>query len=511
MKKDSNKTLLKMEHITKSFSGVNVLQDVFFDLYPGEVHILAGENGAGKTTLIKILAGVHSDFKGEILLNGKRLKYKTPHDAATQGISAIHQEMSLVNSMTVADNIFLGREETRANLWMDFRSQYKKAQILMEQLSIDASLSRLVEDYPLSIRQMIEIAKALVYDAQIIIMDEPTSALNDVEVDRLFQIIRDLKQRGCGIIYISHRLEEIYKIGDRISVLRDGKNIGTSAVHDLSPEKLIRWMVSRNISQQFPPRSSSIGKTLFGVKNLFISDPSGSKRWAVEDISFDLHAGEILGIAGLQGSGKSELLNGLFGTFGKIVKGHISLKKKPFFIRTPKHSIEQGLALLTNDRKRTGLIPVMDITRNISLASIKSFSPGGWMKSRQEEEAARQGVEVFDIKIHSLDQEIKTLSGGNQQKVILAKWLETQPDVLLLDEPTIGIDVGAKHEIYELMNRWTSEGKAILLITSELPELLAMADRTIVMHRGKITAEFSHDEATQEKIIQAAIGGETTH
>ncbi len=503
--------MLKMEHITKSFSGVKVLHNVFFDLCPGEVHILAGENGAGKTTLVKILAGVHSDYQGEILLNGKLIKYKSPHDAAIQGISAIHQEMSLVNSMTVADNIFLGREKTCANLWMDYRSQYKKAQSLMEQLNIDASLSQPAENYPLSIRQMIEIAKALVYDAKIIIMDEPTSALNDVEVDRLFQIIRDLKQRGCGIIYISHRLEEIYEIGDRISVLRDGKNIGTSAVQELSPEKLIQWMVSRNISQQFPPRSSSIGKTLFGVKDLFISDPSGSKQWSVENVSFDLHAGEILGIAGLQGSGNSELLNGLFSTYGKIAKGHISLKNKPFFIRSPKHSIEQGLVLMTNDRKRTGLVPIMNVIRNVSLASIKSFSPWGWMKSRHEEEAARQNVEAFDIKIHSLDQEIHTLSGGNQQKVVLAKWLETQPDVLLLDEPTIGVDVGAKYEIYELMNQWTSEGKALLLLTSELPELLAMADRIIVMHRGKITAEFSHDEATQEKVIQAAVGGGTTH
>ena len=503
--------MLKMKHIVKSFSRVKVLHDVFFDLCPGEVHILAGENGAGKTTLIKILAGVHKDYQGEIRLNGRLVKFKSPHDAAIQGISAIHQEMSLVNSMTVADNIFLGREKTHANLWMDYRSQYKKAQTLLEQLGIDASLSQLVEDYPLSIRQMIEIAKALVYDAQIIIMDEPTSALNDVEVDRLFRVIRDLKQRGCGIIYISHRLEEIYEIGDRISVLRDGKYIGTSTADDLASEELIQWMVGRNIIQQFSPRSSSIGGKLFGVKGLFLSDPSGSKKWAVEDVSFDLHAGEILGIAGLQGSGKSELLNGLFSTFRKIARGHIFLENKPFHIGSPKYSIEQGLALITNDRKGTGLVPAMDVTRNISLASLKSFSPRGWMKSQQEEEAAKKDVESFDIKIHSLNQEIQTLSGGNQQKVVLAKWLETQPKVLLMDEPTIGVDVGAKHKIYALMNQWTSEGKAILLITSELPELLAMADRIIVMHRGKITAEFFRGEATQEKVIQAAMGEGTTN
>ncbi len=511
MSKKRSKVLLRMEHMGKSFSGVRVLDNVHLDLKSGEVHILAGENGAGKTTLIKILAGVHTDYEGEIILEGETVRFKSPHEAAIQGISVIHQEISLINSMTVADNIFLGREKTHANLWMDYHSQHKKAQTLLEQLGIDANLSQLAEDYPLSVRQMIEIAKALVYDAQIIIMDEPTSALNDMEVDRLFRIIRDLKRRGCGIIYISHRLEEIYEIGDRISVLRDGKYIGTSATNDLSSEELIQWMVGRNIIQQFPPYSSSIGSKLFEIKGLFLSDPSGSKKWAVEDVSFDLHAGEILGIAGLQGSGKSELLNGLFGAFGKIAQGHIFLENKPFHIHSPKHSIEQGLALITNDRKGTGLVPAMDVTRNISLASLKSFSPRGWMKSRQEEESAKQNVESFDIKIHSLNQEIQTLSGGNQQKVVLAKWLGTQPKVLLLDEPTIGVDVGAKHEIYALMNQWTSEGKAIFLISSELPELLAMADRIIVMHRGKITAEFFHDEANQEKVIQAAMGEGITH
>jgi len=506
-----NNTLLEMKHIGKSFSGVKVLHDVSFDLKPGEVHILAGENGAGKTTLIKILAGVHTDYEGEIWLEEERVLFRSPHEASLQGISAIHQEMSLVNSMTVADNIFLGREKTHANLWMDYRAQYKKAQGLMEHLGIEVDLFQPIENYPVSIRQMIEIAKALVYDARIIIMDEPTSTLNDVEVSRLFKIIENLKQRGCGIIYISHRLEEIYSIGERITVLRDGRYVGTLSTAELAPEVLIQWMVGRKISQQFPPRASTIGEKRLTVKEFFLTDPSSSKRWTVQDVSFDLHAGEVLGIAGLQGSGKSELLNGLFGTYGKATQGSIRLDGKPFHIRAPNDSIEQGLVLLTNDRKGTGLIPAMNVVRNVSLASLKSFSPRGWMQTRPEEEAVKEDVKAFDIKIHSLDQEVQTLSGGNQQKVVLAKWLETRPKVLLLDEPTIGVDVGAKHEIYALMNKWTSDDLAILLITSELPELLAMSDRIMVMHRGRITAEFSHEQATQEKIIQAAMGEGKVH
>lgn len=495
-----------MENISKSFSGVKVLDDVYFDLNAGEVHVLAGENGAGKTTLIKILAGVHTDYTGEIYLNGTPERFKSPHNAAESGISVIHQEMSLINPMSVVDNIFLGREKVRANIWMDHGSQEETARQLLNQLDIRIDLSLPVEEYPLSVRQMIEIAKALVYDAQIIIMDEPTSALNDFEVRRLFDIVRDLKQRKYGIVYISHRLEEIYEIGDRISVLRDGQAVGTARADDLSPPELIHWMVGREISQQFPERMTSVGKERLKVDHFFLPDPSEAKKWVVEDVSFSLHEGEILGIAGLRGSGKSELFNGLFGAYGKTGQGSILLDEVSFKPRSPIASIDQGLVLLTNDRKGTGLVPPMDIIRNITLSSVKSFSPLGWMHIQQEKTSAQSHIESLGIRAHSLYQEVDTLSGGNQQKVVLAKWLQTNPKVLLLDEPTLGVDVGAKHDIYALMNQWTLEGLAILLITSELPELLAMSDRILVMHRGKITAEFTRDEATQEKIIQAAMG-----
>jgi ABC-type sugar transport system ATPase subunit len=497
MNSEHTETLLQMEHITKSFSGVKVLEDVFFDLNPGEVHVLAGENGAGKTTLIKILAGVHTNFEGEIRLNGQSIRFKNPYDAAESGISAIHQDMSLINAMTVVDNIFLGREHAHANVWMDYRIQKKKAQKLLTQLGIDANLNLPVEEYP--------IAKALAYDARIIIMDEPTSALNELEVKRLFQIIQDLKQKKYGIIYISHRLEEIYEISDRISVLRDGKHIGTAKADDLSPQELIRWIVGREINQQFPDRTPGTGEERLRVENLYLPDPTGTKEWVVEDVTLSLNAGEILGIAGLRGSGNSELFHGLFGTYGKSVDGTVHLDGKPSKIQSPIQSIKHGLVLLTNDRKGTGLVLPMNIIRNISLSSLKAYSPSGWMQIQKEKNSAQDHIEAFGIKAQSMHQEVETLSGGNQQKVVLAKWLETHPKVLLLDEPTLGVDIGAKHDIYTLMNQWTAQGMAILLITSELSELLAMSDRIMVMHRGRITAEFTKAEATQEKIIHAAM------
>lgn len=500
--------LVRMERMGKSFSGARVLEDVPFDLKPGEVHILAGENGAGKTTLIKILAGVHTDHEGRIFLQDQAVRFRSPNEAAAHGIAAIHQEMSLVNSMTVLDNIFLGREQTQSRLWVDFRSQEKEARAVLSRLGLEIDLSLRVEEYPVSVRQMIEIAKALVFKARILIMDEPTSALNDIEVERLFTIINDLKTQGCGIIFISHRLEEIYAIADRVSVLRDGKYVGTADAGKLPVDKLIEWMVGRSISRQFPPRITEKKEKgiCLSVKGFSLKDPHGRKKGVVENVGFDLHAGEILGIAGLQGSGKSELLHGLFGDYGKISQGKVFLNDNEFVMRSPADAIAQDLILLTNDRKGSGLVPMMDLVRNMTLASIKTFSPRGWMQTRKEEEAARQNIRSFNIKAHSLDQEVQTLSGGNQQKVVLAKWLETQPQVLLLDEPTIGVDIGAKHEIYRLMHEWTAAGRAILLITSELPELLALSDRILVMHRGKIIREFLQAEATQEKVIQAAMG-----
>ena len=495
-----------MMHIGKSFSGVKVLDDVGFDLEPGEIHVLAGENGAGKSTLIKILSGVHSDYEGRIMLHGRPVRFSSPHEAVRHGISVIHQEMSLVPSMSVMDNLYLGGAEMRSRWWISRREIAAKARALLEQMDLDMDPALAVEEYPLASQQMIEIARALARDVRIIVMDEPTSALSEPEVDRLFRQIAELKKKGCGIIYISHRLEEIYRVADRISVLRDGRHVGTSPASDLSRDELVRWMVGREIKQQFPDRRTRPGSACLEVASLSVPHPVLRKQWAVRDVSFAVRKGEILGIAGLQGSGASEMLMGLFGAYGNTLQGQVRLDGVPFPAASPSRAIRSRVALVTNDRKGTGLILRASITPNITLASLPRFSPGGWLRPAREREAGRRYRSSLSIRCSSLEQEVGSLSGGNQQKVVLAKWLEAQPVLLLLDEPTRGVDVGAKHEIYELMNQWTEQGMGILLITSEMPELLAMSDRIIVLHCGRLAAEFSREEATQERILRAAMG-----
>jgi ABC-type sugar transport system ATPase subunit len=503
---DARGDFLRLEGIGISFGGVPILDRISWELRPGEVHVLAGENGAGKTTLVKILAGAHTQYSGEIYLDGCPVRFRSPSDAARLGISAIHQDTALVPSMSVADNIFLGRETIRSGFWMDFRSQKRKARELVGRLGLDIDLSRPLADFPVSIRQMVEIAKALVYEARIIMMDEPTSTLNEVEASRLFEIIRGLRDRGCAVVFITHRLDEIYRLADRVTVLRDGRSIGTAPAGDLPPDRLVAWMVGREIDRHFPPRAPRLGKLCLRVRGVCVPDPTGVKAWAVEGADFDLREGEIVGLAGLQGSGRSELFHGLFGAAGRIPRGRIELLDEPFVPRSPADSIRRGLVLMTNDRKRSGIVPTLNVTHNITLASLPEFSPWIWIRADQERDAADGCVRAFDIRLRSVDQETATLSGGNQQKVVLAKWLETGPKVLLLDEPTIGVDVGAKLEIYRLMNRWTDEGKAILLVASELPELLAMSDRILVLHRGRIVSAFDRREATQERIVRAAMG-----
>ncbi|MEN6383778.1 MAG: sugar ABC transporter ATP-binding protein [Phycisphaerales bacterium] len=505
IQQDKKIQLLSMTGISKSFSGVQVLNDVQFQLNSGEVHILAGENGAGKSTLMKILAGVYSEYTGSIAVNGTNVKFSTIHDAARAGISIIHQELSLIPTMTVAENVFLGREKCRG-LWLAKRQMNLMAKKLLESAGLDIDVAKDVGDYPLGIQQMVEICKALAFESRIIVMDEPTSALTDVEVEKLFAIVAKLKQSGCGIIYITHKMEEIYRIGDTITVLRDGKYVGTSPADQLPQQKLVTWMVGRELNQQFPRHRSNPGHVSLSVKNFSVPDPAGKPFPAVSDVSFEVRAGEILGVAGLGGSGNSELLNGIFGSYGSAPKGNCTLNGKPYSPSHPAKGIEAGIAMLTNDRKVTGLVLGMDIIHNTTLAAIRKYSPFGWLLPAKEARAAKTQGQSMNLKAASLTMPVDALSGGNQQKVVIAKWIETAPKVFLLDEPTRGVDVGAKHEIYELMNKWTAAGIAIVLITSEMPELLAMSDRIIVMHRGKITAEFASTEATQERILAAAMG-----
>lgn len=512
--------LLDMRHICKSFSDVEVLSNVRFDLYSGEVHALVGENGAGKSTLIKIIGGVYADYTGQIHIGSVPVRFRSVKEAAGKGISVIHQELSLVAPMSVAENIFLGREKT-VGLWpgvpilrviakwgpLDKDAMKEKAGNLLKDLGLNIDVSRPVGDYPLGIQQMIEICKALAFDCRIIVMDEPTSALTELEVEKLFEMIARLKSRGCGIIYITHKMEEIYRVADRITVLRDGKYVGTANRQELSRDQLVKWMVGRELSQQFPRHIPRLGRVRLQVRDFSVPDPGGKPVWAVDNVSFSVKAGEILDIAGLAGSGNSELLNAIFGVYGKVVRGQIEIDGQKFEAGSPGSAIKHGVALLTNDRKKNGLVMEMDIVRNATLASLRRFSPAGWLRPRRETKAVSQCAQSLKLKASGLGQLVGSLSGGNQQKVVIAKWIQTEPKVLLLDEPTRGVDVGAKHEIYELMNEWTSAGIAIVLITSEMSELLAMSDRIIVMHRGKITAEFARESATQEKILNAAMGG----
>lgn len=500
--------LVRMEGITKSFGSVTVLKNAQFELRPGEVHVLAGENGAGKSTLIKILTGVHTQFDGRIEIEGREVRPKSVLEANALGIAVIHQELSLIGSMSVADNLFLGRLHTRGGLVQD-KLQFERAAECIRQFGLDIDVRAPVETFPIAIQQLIEIAKALNQKARVIIMDEPTSALNAPEVERLFALIDSLKKRDCGIVYISHKMEEIERIADRITVLRDGQWIGTAPSSELPIPKLIEWMVGREMEESAPRRAPARGPERLRLENFSVYPKGLSKNAAVQNVSFSLHAGEILGIAGLQGSGASELFRGIFGDYGHSTYGDIYLDGEKNSFASPRRAIDAGVALLTNDRKASGLVLSLSVAANATLAGLRELSPGGWLRAERERAAVEASTGPMKLRAASLDIEVSALSGGNQQKVAIAKWLQIRPRVLLLDEPTRGIDVAAKQEIYQMMNEWTERGVAILLITSEMPEMLAMSDRVLVMHRGSVTAEFSHADATPEAVLAAAMGAKS--
>ena len=497
--------LLQMRHISKSFPGVQALSDVSFDLYKGEVVGLVGENGAGKTTLMNILSGIHAPDHGEILIEGKSTRFSSPKDAEAAGIAIIHQELSLVPNLSVMENILMAREPQTRWKTIDWREMATVATELLKQMEMPLDVKRPVEEFGVAVQQMIEIAKALSLNARILVMDEPTSSLSEQETERLFHIVRRLKGRGVAVVYISHKLEEIYEIADRITVLRDGLHVGTAEASELPAEKMIQWMVGRKIDQFFPSREARIGSELLSVSGLTLPQPGQPSVRLVDNVSFSLRAGEILGLAGLRGAGNSELLGAIFGRFGSLPDGEIHVEGRKITIVSPPQAIAHGMAYLTNDRKASGLILPMSVMHNMTLASLRQMTRFGWLDPLVEQRTCAPFLDSLAIRTPSLRSEVSTLSGGNQQKVILAKWLLSGPSIFLLDEPTRGIDVGAKAEIYSLMNRWASEGKGILLITSELPELLAMSDRILVMHRGRVTAEFTHEEATQEKVMAAAM------
>jgi ABC-type sugar transport system ATPase subunit len=489
--------LLEMRRIVKSFPGVQALRGVDLTLRTGEVLALLGENGAGKSTLIKVLGGAHQADSGTIEIDGRSRNFHSPHGSRRAGVAVIHQEFNLIPGLTAHENIFLGQEITRSGFVAHGQERRRAGELfsrLAAQIDLDVPCRRLSTAQ----QQLVEIAKALACDARILVMDEPSAALTSHEVARLFEIIRDLKQRGIGIVYIGHRLDEIFAIADRVTVLRDGQNVGTRPIDGVTRKELIELMVGRELSSEFPTRAVTIGAPrleVFGLR-------SGS---AVRDVSFAVCRGEILALTGLVGAGRTETARLIFGADPRDA-GEIRLDRKLLTIRTPRDAIAAGIGLLTEDRKLEGLVLAHSVRANFGLPNLNWLCRGGFVQLRRERQEFGRWTDRIRIKLASPEQRAGTLSGGNQQKVVLAKWLARNCDVLIFDEPTRGIDVGAKFEIYLLMNELAAQGKAILMISSELPEVLGMADRILVMHEGRVTGEIASPKtATQEQIMQLAI------
>lgn len=489
----ANDYILELEHITKTFPGVKALDDIQLKVRKGTVHALMGENGAGKSTLMKIIFGIYTPDQGTVKFKGQEIKLSGSKDALSRGISMIHQELSPIPQMTVAENIYLGRETTTGFGWLDKKKMVEDTRKLFETLKIDIDPNAKMIDLSIANTQMVEIATAVSYNADLIIMDEPTSAITDKEVEQLFAIIGSLKAKGVSIIYISHKMDEIFRICDDITVFRDGQYVGTKAAKELDQESLIQMMVGREIKQVFHKEDADIGEVVLSVKNL-------SREGKFNNISFDVRKGEILGIAGLMGAGRTEVIESIFGIHPPDA-GEIYINGVKVSIRSPRDAIKHKIGLLTEDRKITGAFLPISIRDNMIISSIDSYlNRGGFIKRKLVTDMCNLFVERLSIKTPSLDQLIMNLSGGNQQKkVLLARWLLNNPDILILDEPTRGIDVGAKSEIHKLMSRLAQTGKAIIMISSELPEVLGMSDRVVVMHEGRKKGELSRAEANQEK------------
>lgn len=499
------KPLVEMKSITKRFSGVTALENINFDIRSGEVHVLLGENGAGKSTLMKILSGIYEPTEGSIVLSGKEYSRLTPADSAENKISIIYQELSLINELSIAENLFVGKLPKKKVIGIpvvDYAAIKSKTAELLQRVGMHRDPATLVGEIPISEKQQVEIAKALAADARVIIMDEPTSSLTTEEVEKLFAIIRQLKQEGVGIVYISHKMKELTEIGDRVTVLKDGRYVGTRAIKEVTTEQLVSMMVGRELGGKFHQQ----GKTehdeiIFEVRNLTRKDQ------AVRDVNFQLYKGEIVGFAGLIGSGRTELMNAIFGA-SELESGEIYLFGEKVELQNPYEAVKKGMALITENRRETGFFHNFEIWKNISISPLvrKSRWGGIWglVNKQVEQKQAEDQKRALSIKCSTIQQNITELSGGNQQKVIIGKWLAAQSRLMIFDEPTRGIDVGAKSEIYTIMRKLASEGKGVLMVSSELPELLSACDRIIVFKEGKLKTTFTNEEATEEKIMLAA-------
>ncbi|UCD51055.1 MAG: sugar ABC transporter ATP-binding protein [Phycisphaerales bacterium] len=502
---EHNEVVLAAEGITKRFGGIKALDGAHLSIQAGQVHAVVGENGAGKSTLMKVLAGVHRDYEGRVLLAGREVAFANPRQAQEAGIAIIHQELNLIAQLSIAENVFLGREFLNPLGLIDFRKMYDEAGTLLDKLDLHVDPRRSVSELRVGQQQIVEIAKALALDARVIIMDEPTSAISEREVEVLFRLIASLTQRGVAVVYISHKLDEVSRIADRITVMRDGRTVGSRACRELSHDDIVRMMVGRDVDEFFAKAEVARGTEALRVEGIRLDHPDRPGDYLVRDISFSVHRGEVLGLFGLMGAGRTELFETIFGLHAQSSTGRMSLGGAELHASSPLDAIEAGLALVPEDRKLQGLILDMSVTANISLASIAAVERCGFLSERRERILAADYANRLRIKTASQRQSVKNLSGGNQQKVVIAKWLATKPKVLLLDEPTRGIDVNAKNEIYKLISELAAAGLAIVMSSSELPEIMTIADRIIVLSEGRQTAEFPRATATEESILKAAL------
>lgn len=489
---------LEMRDIAKSFPGVMALDSVDFSCYQGEVHALVGENGAGKSTLMKILSGAYQPDRGRILLHGNEVKIHSPKDAQRQGIATLYQEFNLIADLNVAENIFLGREPVTIKGILDNKTIYQRSDELLRTLNVTLDLRTKISELSVAQQQIVEIAKALSLNADIIIMDEPTAVISGKELDSLFHIIRNLRESGKTIIYISHRIEEIFQIADRVTVLRDGQHIGTIETATADRQGIIRMMVGRTLSETFPPKERGVRKQVLCMKGV-------SRGNFLKNVNLQVYSGEVLGVAGLVGSGRTELARAIFCS-DRIDQGEILLFDRRIDNHTPREAISRGIGFVTEDRKGEGIVACLSVRKNLTLPALKKLQRFGFLQTEKEKGITLDCVSRFNIITPHIDQEIQYLSGGNQQKTILAKWLHLNPELIILDEPTRGIDVGAKAEIYQLIRNLAKNGTAVIMISSELLEIIGMSDRIIVMYNGELRGEIEPETATEEAILTLATG-----
>ena len=490
---------IEMKGINKAFGSNQVLKDAGFVLEDGEVHALMGENGAGKSTLMKILTGVYTRDAGTVIVDGKEVIYKSPQEAEKAGIVFIYQELNVLFDLTVEENLFMGKEITKGFGICDKKAMRKKAQEAMDKMGVKIPINAVMSDLSVGQQQMVEICKALMVDAKVLIMDEPTAALTQSETEGLFKLIKSLRQKGVSIVYISHRMEEIFELCDRITILRDGTYVGTEKIKDINMDDIVRMMIGREIGERFPARDAKIGKEMLRVEGL-------TKGKTFKDVNFSVKAGEVLGVSGLMGAGRTEIMHAIFGNL-PFESGKIFIEGKEVAIKNAREAINAGIGFITEDRKTEGLLLEKSISENIALANLGKISDKSVVKKSKVDELVKKGIDEFHIKCFGPDHECNNLSGGNQQKVVFAKWVYTDPKILILDEPTRGVDIGAKKEIYSVINNLAAKGVAIILVSSELPEVLGMSDRIMVVHEGKITGIIDAKEADQEKVMTLATGG----